>query len=93
MEVYKYNINKSLNTSKYFTEKNICFLDIETTGLSRKYNQIYLIGIIYYEEDNGWKLMQFFAKDLEEEKVLLEKFNAVILNFNLIVNYNGNTFD
>lgn len=94
MEVYNYNINKSLNISKYFSKKDICFLDIETTGFSRKYNQIYLIGIAYYDENNStWEIVQFFANNLVEEKEILEEFNKIILSFDLIVNYNGDNFD
>ncbi len=63
MEILNYNIHKNLDMSKYFSERNICFLDIETTGLSRKYNEIYLIGIVYYNSKSDyWALKQFFCK-------------------------------
>ena len=94
MEILNYNIHKNLDMSKYFSERNICFLDIETTGLSRKYNEIYLIGIVYYNSKSDyWALKQFFANNLEEEKEILMEFNEMILDFDLIIHYNGSSFD
>ena len=94
MEMYSHLIKAKKSISKYFPEKNICFLDIETTGLSRKYNQIYLIGLVYFNiENNSWNLIQLFADHIDEEKDLLEQFNNFISNFNLIVTYNGDSFD
>lgn len=94
MDIYEYLIESKNFFDKYFGEKKICFLDIETTGLSRKYNNIYLIGVIYFDENKDkWYLKQFFANHFDEEKILLEKFNSFISKFNLIVTYNGDSFD
>ena len=94
MEIYEHFIKPEEDLSKYFSENNICFLDIETTGLSRKYNQIYLIGLVYFNaEKNSWCLTQFFASSLNEEEELLKKFNSFICDFELLVTYNGESFD
>lgn len=97
MNIYKSLIESSNQISYYFNEYNknsICFLDIETTGLSRKYNYIYLIGVVYYDEvQNSWCLKQFFANQVEKEKELMETFNNFITKFHLIITYNGNSFD
>jgi uncharacterized protein YprB with RNaseH-like and TPR domain len=94
MEIYSQLINSKKNLNKYFPEDNICFLDIETTGLSRKYNQIYLIGMVYFDiENNSWRLTQIFIDHINEEKQLLENFNELIGNFNLCITYNGDSFD
>ncbi len=94
MERHDYLINTKFNKSKYFHDKNICFLDIETTGLSRKFNQIYLIGLIYFNHKNkNWYLSQFFANNIDEERILLEQVNKFISNFNLLITYNGDNFD
>ena len=86
----------------FYSEKNLikpldsslCFFDIETTGLNRKKNIIYLIGILYFnEEDNFWELIQFFANSLESEALLLEEASRFLSSFDTIVNYNGNSFD
>ncbi|MFQ7395101.1 MAG: ribonuclease H-like domain-containing protein [Lachnospira eligens] len=34
---------------------SICFFDIETTGFSRNYNIVYLIGAIYFR--NGYRII------------------------------------
>lgn len=94
MDVYSYLIDSKNDTHKYFDSKNVCFLDIETTGLSRKYNQIYLIGIVYFDDVNkAWCLNQFFANHIDQEKEVLEKFHTIIAQFDLIVTYNGISFD
>lgn len=72
--------------------KNTCFIDIETTGLSRKYNIIYLIGILYLEDDK-WYLLQIFADKADEEEKLLRYFVNIISKYSQIITYNGESFD
>lgn len=94
MEIYKHLLKSKKVVDNYFREKKLCFLDIETTGLSRKYNHIYLIGLIYFDErKDNWYLTQFFANHTDEEEDLLNKFNSFIEKFNLIITYNGDSFD
>lgn len=94
METYYNKIEPKLDIHKYFPGNNICFLDIETTGLSRKYNQIYLIGLVFYDiEKNNWHLIQLFADNPKEEKEILNNLNDIIPRFDLIVTYNGDSFD
>ncbi len=88
-------INKTLDKNKVdmsLIESNICFIDIETTGLSRQYNSIYLIGLLYFEDDT-WKLVQIFADSLDEEEKVLRSFLNLISKFNKIITYNGDSFD
>ncbi|WP_036728220.1 ribonuclease H-like domain-containing protein [Peptoniphilus mikwangii] len=68
--------------------KNSIVLDIETTGLSRKYDAIFLIGIIEIDKNTKTKLL--FAENLKEELNLLKSLN---LNGKNIITYNGNRFD
>lgn len=94
MKRYDYLLDSSLYISKYFHDKNVCFLDIETTGLSKKFNQIYLIGLVYFNHEyNNWHLSQFFAEHIDEEHILLEQVNKCISNFDLVITYNGEGFD
>lgn len=94
MNIYKYVLESKKYVSEHFEKDNICFLDIETTGFSREYNNIYLIGLLYFNaEDNNWCLIQFFADHIDEEKKLLEDFNNFINRFDLIITYNGERFD
>lgn len=66
---------------KDFIDKTI-FLDIETTGLSLYYDKITVIGTF-----NG-KEVKIFIKDSN-----LEEFMDYIQNYEIIITFNGKTFD
>lgn len=93
METITNVIDHNLNISKYLNH-NSCFIDIETTGLSRKNNIIYLIGLLYFDSSKKtWVLNQYFANSIEKEGPLLEQFILHISNFDHIITYNGDSFD
>lgn len=83
---YNFNIKDTFILNKF---ENSVVLDIETTGLSRQYNNIFLIGLCEIKENSSVKL--FFAEDLEEEYDILKEIKPY-LNKNLIT-FNGNSFD
>ncbi len=94
MENIRNIISHSLNSEKYFDKNNVCFIDIETTGLNRNNSMIYLIGILYYDPNgNNWILNQYFANTMNEEQDLLEQFIDKISKFDIIVTFNGESFD
>ena len=94
MKAIKNIISHNINIKDYFSEDNICFIDIETTGLSRTKNMIYLIGILYFDETlRMWILEQFFADTKDDEKSILEAFLNRFENFNKLITFNGNSFD
>ena len=75
------------------TEKEkLIFFDIETTGFSRRYCNIYLIGCMYYAGD---ELMytQWLAENFNDEANVLMAFHKFIQNFDTIIHFNGNSFD
>jgi len=79
---------------KNFDKGEICFIDIETTGFSHKYNTIYLIGLVHYSyKDTSWKLVQFFAENSNDEQNILYQFNEYIKSFKVAITYNGDSFD
>lgn len=94
MQVLKNKVDIK-NNSIYFSDKdNICFLDIETTGLSRKYNFIYLVGFLYFDiKLNSYYVIQFFIDSKDKEKELLTRTINFLENFEYIINYNGTNFD
>ena len=50
---------------------SICFFDIETTGFSRNYNIVYLIGAVYFR--NGIShYLQWLAESDSDEALLVE---------------------
>ncbi len=75
-----------------FPGEQVCFFDIETTGLSPQVSSVYLIGAAW-SEGNSFHLIQWFADDYTSEKALLESFASFAGAFRAIVHYNGSTFD
>lgn len=68
------------------------YFDIETTGLSREKNHIYLIGAAYYTEV-GLNIKQWFAESESEEALVIEAFKDFVSSFSYLINFNGKTFD
>lgn len=76
----------------YYTESNYMILDIETTGLSRDYTEVILVGMIY-NLDNQWFITQIFCDHRDEEKELLEALMKYIHKDHVLITYNGHAFD
>ena len=87
-EVY---INDNPIKDKYFSENSI-FFDIETTGFSPKTSTLYLIGLSYRVE-NTIHVVQYFAEESSEEKIIIQKFIEKLTDFNTIITFNGVGFD
>ena len=72
--------------------EEILFLDIETTGLSPKTADIYLIGTGYFQ-NHTWRICQLFAESDQQEKEVLTSFSRLCKDFKYVVTFNGNRFD
>ncbi len=72
--------------------EDIMFVDIETTGLSPKNSDIYLIGVGYYDSGN-WHVCQFFAENASQEIEILKAFCKFIRDFKIVIHFNGDRFD
>lgn len=72
--------------------EQVVFVDIETTGFSRLYDSIYLIGLVYLEEGH-FVAKQYLAGSLADEVQVLEKALDQLQNFKIFVTYNGDMFD
>ncbi|PAB56833.1 ribonuclease H-like domain-containing protein [Anaeromicrobium sediminis] len=96
MEIFVHEISEDLHIpssfSKYYSDLNFAFFDIETTGLSRKNSKIILIGMLYVC-DGKIIVKQYFCNNRSEEKKMLLQFMKDIKNFDLLISYNGNAFD
>lgn len=77
---------------KQLSYDKILFFDIETTGLNRRYTAVYLIGAVFWENDN-WTLTQWFAEAPEQEEEILTAFKQCAQNRTCFIHYNGNRFD
>jgi uncharacterized protein len=80
------------NIQALVSDRKLVYFDIETTGLNPKSSNIILIGMSY-EENGRYIVEQFFAEDLDEEKDILLMFSERLKNFDMVVTYNGKSFD
>lgn len=71
---------------------DILFFDIETTGLSPKNSDLYLIGAACFKEGR-WHICQFFAENTCEQEELLREFADLMVPYKAIVSFNGDRFD
>lgn len=72
--------------------ERLVFYDIETTGLSSYQSALYLIGALVFE--NGTvRLLQWFSPSLSSEMEILRAFFAFLREDDLLVSFNGDTFD
>lgn len=77
-----------------FDLEDICFFDIETTGLASAASNIYLIGAGYYDKtQKEFNVIQWFADDYDSEKEMLERFVSFADGYKILLQYNGNSFD
>lgn len=71
------------------------FVDIETTGLSRARNPIYLIGAAAAAGDGSFVVHQFFADTQAQESDILASFADYLSagSFRRVITFNGTRFD
>ena len=78
----------------YFGGLSLAVLDIETTGLSPQRANFILGGLSTYDNQSGSrKLIQLFAEEKSEEKLLLKEYLAEISKHDILITYNGKHFD
>ena len=68
------------------------FFDIETTGLSWRRSHLYLLGAVFFENDQ-WVHRQWFCQRPGEEKEVLLQFAQLLNSRTHLIHFNGNTFD
>ncbi len=72
---------------------SVVYLDTETTGLAGGTGTCaFLIGI-GAAEGSGFRVRQFFLRDLTEEKAALVALAEALKPYQLLVTFNGKTFD
>ena len=71
----------------------IIFLDTETTGIQGGAGMCpFLIGVGFFRGDE-FHVVQYFMRDFNEEPSMLLALGRMLGEFDLIVTYNGKTFD
>jgi uncharacterized protein YprB with RNaseH-like and TPR domain len=74
-----------------FTRDRVCFLDIETTGLSPT-TYLFLIGLMFWEKSD-FVAELVFARNYAEETAVLRYVRDTLARFDSVVTYNGDRFD
>lgn len=74
-----------------FGSESVCFLDIETTGLSPT-TYLFLIGLMYFA-GGRFVVEQVFARNYAEEAPVLRYVRDKLAGFDSLVTYNGVRFD
>ena len=85
-------INKKLAGKGAGKDDGLVWFDLETTGLSSRIQEIYLIGCISLEKGE-WKLRQWFSERKEEEALILQGFLDWLQGKTVLVSFNGDAFD
>ncbi|MCF8011077.1 MAG: ribonuclease H-like domain-containing protein [Clostridiales bacterium] len=75
----------------FYDAGEVVFLDIESTGLWAN-QPLFLVGVMYCR-DGELVSGQYFARYYGEEKAVLGAVDRLLQNFNVIVTYNGKSFD
>lgn len=78
-------------TAPPFSSESVCFLDIETTGLSPT-TYLFLIGLMYLR-GGKFVIEQVFARNYAEEAAVLGYTRNTLAGFDSLVTYNGIRFD
>lgn len=68
------------------------FYDIETTGFDPEKSRYAMSGFLYFE-NNQWVVEQYLTMDRQDEKVVLQRTLDLIMDFKVLVTYNGDDFD
>ncbi|MGL4363562.1 MAG: ribonuclease H-like domain-containing protein [Cellulosilyticaceae bacterium] len=84
------------NTTSYEHTFNlstsICFIDIETSGLSKHKDCIWMIGL-YYKSGKKFNHTYWLCENIDDEKTVLQTFLNFLLPKQKLYSYNGVAFD
>lgn len=73
-------------------DNKILYFDIETTGLSPKFHNIYMVGCLFFD-NNELCVRQFFCDTIDEEPAMLEEFARFASDYETFISFNGKSFD
>lgn len=94
MIIVKHILDVQNNISIFKNNDKSMIIDIETTGFSPRFANIYLIGMFMYDAiHDQFILEQWLCEKDRDEYELLYKFNQKLEAYNHIYHYNGDRFD
>ncbi len=71
----------------------IIFLDTETTGVHGGTGMCpFLVGVAHFS-GNDFRMIQYFIRDFDEEPSMLYALGELLKDFDLVITYNGASFD
>lgn len=88
----EFAFEESYPLSRLGKRQELLFFDIETTGFSGDYHQVYLIGCVYFQGETA-RFIQWFADSKNAESEVIESFFAFLSHYRTLVHFNGDTFD
>jgi len=96
-ELDNYSLKQITNTDTQMKKEdykdNILFIDTETTGLMGGTGTVaFLIGVGYFK-NNDFFIEQYLMRDYDEENAMLNDIKKLLLSFDIIVSFNGKSFD
>ncbi len=77
--------------SRLGNREDLLFFDIETTGFSGDYNQVYLIGCVYFSGCFA-HYIQWFSDSKHAESEIIDSFFDFAKKHQVLVHFNGDTF-
>ena len=92
-DLHSLNLWSKISDGKTFSKESVVFLDCETTGLSGGTGTIpFLIGLGFWK-DQQFHLYQLFLHQPNAELALLTFLSEVLTPFQVVITFNGKSFD
>lgn len=73
-------------------KEQILIYDIDTTSFEAANGCIFLIGVMFYQNDE-LHFLQLFSESIDEEALIIGKFFDIVENYNVLLSYKGESFD
>ena len=73
-------------------KEQILIYDIDTTSFEAANGCVFLIGVLYYQNDE-LQFLQLFSESIDEEAMIIEKFFDIAENYSVLLSYKGESFD
>ncbi len=73
-------------------KEQILIYDIDTTSFEAANGCIFLIGVMFYQNDE-LHFLQLFSESIDEEALIIGKFFDIAENYDVFLSYKGESFD
>jgi uncharacterized protein YprB with RNaseH-like and TPR domain len=82
----------TISDETFYPSEDTCYFDIETTGLSRDIDHIFMISLLK-AVDGSFALTQLLCDDVSQEDNCIRDFFMHIGNCDTLAHYSGTAFD